>query len=723
MRAVYLVGRDAHVAIARIRQQHIAAVALHVIHLVAFHRHVVHILHSHGVVVLTAEITAFHHTACGANVGCPSADVNADAATHEGAASDGEVVSITAVEHGHDAHAGRRRSHAVKETAALETAVRTVQAQSNHIGQRAAAAHEVYIAEPYVVHVGKVDHILRARRSIGVDSGALTGWLEHYVVLLCQAVHLGHGKRRIAAGSQPHHQRVIHPASAQREKELLYGVVVGVLTAYVTNTVQRTCADDKRREAGVVVRLMVTHGQRARRQRVANPGPQLVIAGSQGDARGHGHRHRLLTRQRAIPREAAKETVVNAVAYHRRRQCFGTEVLQLYVDMRRLRNDGRLIVGEHQRCHTGIVLQRLVLVHIHHQCRALVVYETRLLQVRVCVGVGVVGGLQTPVALGLLCVGVRHHLDAHRRRVYVAVVDALHHDVRSCVVERILEVNPYQCTCRSLPYGERRIPHHLHIVRRVGLVVHIRRHRIAVGGVLQAELVVGAALRRGVAGNDEAHGGHGSGTVASLCHKRRVYNPLVTRVGKLNERYVRRRRRARQCRRHVLRRILRAAHAPVFHPCVSRCRIGGLVGIHRRIPHHTVEAHHRVVAIERYAGGKTAVCDVVVTRIVTRVGHGQPHRRQVAAHRVIQIGRVGIDALRHVGPRIHHHARATAARMGATVGVKHHVDLRVNHLVLAGADTYVVYPPTSTSHVTRLSPLLQHEAEYQAALLSRHRRA
>ena len=55
-------------------------------------------------------------------------------------------------------------------------------------------------------------------------------------------------------------------------------------------------------------------------------------------------------------------------------------------------------------------------------------------------------------------------------------------------------------------------------------------------------------------------------------------------------------------------------------------------------------------------------------------------------------------------------------------GVQRHLDLRLDHLVLAGANPQIVNPPSRARHVAGHGPLLQHKTEYQSTVLGRYRR-
>ena len=327
------------------------------------------------------------------------------------------------------------------------------------------------------------------------------------------------------------------------------------------------------------------------------------------------------------------------------------------------------------------------------------------------------------VVLRLLVVGRAYRLQLHSTRVNISVMYLLHNDVAARIEEGIRQVHRKIAARRQLLYVQRRVVGCVHIVAREGHSVLVGRHTVAVRRILETELEVGPRLRLHVGGHNEAEVGDGTGPVARRSQQRRVKHPLAPCVGKVTQREVLFLAGAYKDLRRACGQKFFTTHTIVLYPRVGRCRICGLVVVDRTILHHTAETHHRVVSAERYARTIARPGHVVRPPRAAKRHHRHPHLGGIAANRVEQVHRVVVDALRHIGARIQHDAGATAARVLDAVGIESHLHLRRNHLVLACTHTHIVYPPALVGrHVAAQRPLLKHKAEYQFALLDRHRR-
>ena len=275
-----------------------------------------------------------------------------------------------------------------------------------------------------------------------------------------QTVNLRHYKRRIAAWGKLHHQRVVDAAAAQREQELLNSAVVSVVSANVAHSVQRTGTHNERcvcrivHVACVVVRLIVTVAHTTRREAVKRPCLQCVEAGRERHTCGHGDRRRCTRSQRTVPRVTAGDAVYHVVD-HRRVKGQGAKVLQLHIYVRRLRDYRRVIVREHQRRHTSIVQQRLVLLLGKHYCGPDILDKRRSSHLIVVIRVNLITGALAIEVLRFLVVRRSNHLDLHTQWVDIAVVDGLHHNVATSVIKSILEVDDQVRSCSCCFYCQR----------------------------------------------------------------------------------------------------------------------------------------------------------------------------------------------------------------------------------------------------------------------------
>ena len=389
--------------------------------------------------------------------------------------------------------------------------------------------------------------------------------------------------------------------------------------------------------------------------------------------------------------------------------------------MRRLRDDRRLVVGEHQGRHTGVVYQRLVQVCLQHRRGQLGVGEHRTLHIVVTVRIGSKRGILAHVHLRLLAVLRRHGLQRHSGRIHRAVVDCLHDNVLAGIEERVLEVYRYLTSVRCLLERKRRVPHHLHIVLRVRHHILVG-HRVVGRRIPHLQLEQRTRLRLHVGSQRQRHRRDGTGAIARTPQRSRVNHPFAPRVGIRAEGEAALRAVDIVAHRHRVPYLLLTTHTPVVNHRTRRLGKRGLVVVVRRILHHAVEMHHRVIAVERYAR-RIALVHIVLVGVVghiANVRHRQPRHRRVAAHTVHQVHRIVQDTLRHIGPRVEHHPRAAAARMVNAVRIKHHVYPRRYHLEAAGAHTHIVQPPASAGHIAGQKPPVQHKLEYQLALVVGH---